>query len=333
MKRFAVRIALMCLVVLMIIPAIASAEIKANRFSVSPFVGGVMLDDNYDTGHGFMGGLRFGYDYTRSLGVEASLAYIGADADDDDGGTARAHAFRVEGLYHFIPDSVVVPHVALGLGDFGIYYSGDGDDKNLFAIDYGVGLSYFVAENLALRGDVRHVYMPGDGNSNIEYAIGLTYYLGGSATEPEKDSDRDGVLDSKDRCPNTPRGDKVDSVGCTIKEKVSITLLVEFDTSKSDVKPQYHDEIKRVADFMQKYPDSNAVIEGHTDSVGDHEYNVNLSKERAESVMRYLIDNFGVSATRIRAEGYGPDRPVADNETVEGRQKNRRVMAVFEGMK
>ena len=80
------------------------------------------------------------------------------------------------------------------------------------------------------------------------------------------DSDKDGVIDCLDKCPGTPEGAKVDKDGCTIW--VSIRLNVEFDFDKAIVKPEYYDEIKRVADFMNAYPNLKTTIEGHTDSRG-----------------------------------------------------------------
>ncbi len=143
------------------------------------------------------------------------------------------------------------------------------------------------------------------------------------------DSDGDGVPDYLDKCPGTPRGVPVDKDGCPLPEKISINLLIEFDTNKADIKPQYHDEIARVGDFMTKYPESTAVIEGHTDNLGGKAYNEKLSQRRAESVRKYLIEKFGIAASRLTAKGYGFSKPVADNKTAEGRQKNRRIEAAI----
>lgn len=118
-----------------------------------------------------------------------------------------------------------------------------------------------------------------------------------------------------------------------VKEKVTIRLNVEFDTAKAVVKDEYNDEIKKVADFMKQYPDSTAAIEGHTDNVGNDDYNQKLSEERANSVRQYLIDKFGIDGSRLTAAGYGESKPVADNGTAEGRQQNRRVEAVLEAIR
>lgn len=118
-----------------------------------------------------------------------------------------------------------------------------------------------------------------------------------------------------------------------MKEQVTIVLNVLFDTDKSFVKDAYYDDIKRVADFMNEFPDTVASIQGHTDEIGTKEYNQKLSESRANSVRQYLIDKFGIDSARLSAIGYGEDYPVADNATPEGRAQNRRVEAVLEAVR
>lgn len=113
---------------------------------------------------------------------------------------------------------------------------------------------------------------------------------------------------------------------------VTIDLNVEFDTNKAVIKDKYYNEIKKVSDFMKKYPDTTAVIEGHTDNVDSDEYNQKLSQARANSVRQYLINKFGIKASRLSAIGYGESRPIASNGNEEGRQKNRRVQAVIKAI-
>ncbi len=113
---------------------------------------------------------------------------------------------------------------------------------------------------------------------------------------------------------------------------VSIELMVQFDTGKAIVKRKYNNEIKKVADFMKENPNATAVIEGYTDNVGREAANVKLSLRRADSIKEYLVKKFGIDSSRLKAVGYGPDKPVASNATKEGRQKNRRVRAVFSNM-
>jgi outer membrane protein OmpA-like peptidoglycan-associated protein len=99
---------------------------------------------------------------------------------------------------------------------------------------------------------------------------------------------------------------------------------VTFDTDSTVVKPGLHSEIDRVAGILQQYPDTLIRVEGHTDSVGTEEYNMDLSIRRAQSV-RDLLNQRGVDTQRVEVVGYGEAISVATNDTEAGRQRNRRV--------
>lgn len=116
----------------------------------------------------------------------------------------------------------------------------------------------------------------------------------------------------------------------TILEKGRITLNIQFDTNKAAVKDVYYDHLARFADVMRRHPDLTVTIEGHTDNVGNDDLNMKLSQIRADSVKDYLVMEFGIDASRLNARGYGETRPVVDNGTEEGRQRNRRVEAAVE---
>jgi OOP family OmpA-OmpF porin len=113
----------------------------------------------------------------------------------------------------------------------------------------------------------------------------------------------------------------VDKHGCA----ASMTLAIEFETGKADIAPRYHAELKRGAAFIRKHPGARILIAGHTDSRASAAYNLTLSQRRADSVRKYLIEKFGVQASRLVARGFGESLPVADNATARGRQRNRRV--------
>lgn len=110
----------------------------------------------------------------------------------------------------------------------------------------------------------------------------------------------------------------------------TIELKILFDNDKSNIKQQYYPEVKQVADFMSRHPEVTATIEGHTDSNASDAYNVALSQRRVDAVKRLLIDTYGIDASRLNSVGYGESRPIATNSTPEGRQQNRRVVAVFQ---
>ena len=113
-------------------------------------------------------------------------------------------------------------------------------------------------------------------------------------------------------------------------ERLCTSLQIEFSTGKADIKPRYHDIIATVGDYMNKYPTTTAVIEGHTDNVGGMNYNMKLSQKRAESVVNYLVKHFGIERSRLAAKGFGYAQRIAYNNTPEGRQKNRRIDAIID---
>ena len=102
---------------------------------------------------------------------------------------------------------------------------------------------------------------------------------------------------------------------------------VLFDVDRAELKPGAELHLARLAEFLQQHPERNVLIEGHTDSTGSVEYNLGLSRSRADAVRSYLVGR-GVAPTRVATEGYGLSRPIASNDTVAGRQQNRRVEIV-----
>ena len=143
------------------------------------------------------------------------------------------------------------------------------------------------------------------------------------------DSDGDGVADHLDRCPDTPRGVKVDAHGCpiTILEATATSWTfdnINFEVGQADIQRGSYDILNEIAGALIANSQLKVVVEGHTDSTGSRSLNTDLSQRRAQAVVDYLISK-GIEATRLSARGYGPDRPIADNATSEGRAKNRRV--------
>lgn len=132
------------------------------------------------------------------------------------------------------------------------------------------------------------------------------------------DTDGDGVYDSADQCPNTPKGAKVDQRGCWVLKGI------QFDTAKADIKSSSYPILNEVVDVLRQNPTLRVEIQGHTDSTGSASFNKILSQNRAKAVLDYFASK-GISRNRLSAEGYGPSRPVASNSTREGRALNRRV--------
>ena len=143
------------------------------------------------------------------------------------------------------------------------------------------------------------------------------------------DSDGDGVYDYLDTCPNTPKGVSIDDRGCP----TSLTLKINFGHDSNVVGDEYMGELAKAAKCINEYPGNQVFIEGHTDSQGPSKYNQGLSERRASAVVKALVSNYDIPASRLTARGFGEDSPIADNKTSEGKKENRRVEVLCGAMK
>lgn len=382
----------------LLLPAAALAD-GHGGWTLTPGVTGNFYDSERDLDDAAGGRLGVGYDYGRRWGAELVAGFTPTEAEDADVDVNQLR-LQLDGLYHMLPEASLQPYLVAGAGVSQFNPNRGKEDSDL-QLNAGLGLRYLLGNGWLVRADVRDYYAPEDGEHDPAVMLGVGYLFAARAAAPmtspppeppPRDSDNDGVLDSRDacpatpagqlvdasgcpmdgdadgvddaadRCPNTPAGAPVNSQGCALdsdgdgvadhldqcpetpagarvdeqgcrvalEEAVSIRLAVNFPTDSAQVGDEYLAEIRRVADFMREYPDTEAVIEGHTDSVGDAQYNQRLSQRRAEAVRQVLVERFGVAPRRVRAVGYGEARPVADNDTAGGRAQNRRVVAVLE---
>jgi outer membrane protein OmpA-like peptidoglycan-associated protein len=145
---------------------------------------------------------------------------------------------------------------------------------------------------------------------------------------PYQDTDNDSTPDIFDKCPNTP-GPRSNN-GCPELKQEEKEILkkvfenLEFETGSAKIRPSSYPSLIELADLLKKNPSYKLKIEGHTDNVGSREFNYRLSQQRADAAKTFLVEQ-GVDPSRIATIGWGPDRPIAPNDTPEGRQKNRRV--------
>jgi len=209
------------------------AEMRAGAYSISPYIGMYKFEGNLDLDSGPTYGVRLGYDFTKHFGLEADLGYV--DTKYTEFAPDRytdVYNYRLEALYHFFPDKKLVPFVAAGIGGQSMNYKNTSKSNSThFAGDYGVGLKYFLTENVALRTDLRHILGFASIENNLAWTFGLTFLFGGEKPMAEKamvreaaapaavapaDSDGDGVVDGSDKCPGTPAGVKVDLNGCPL---------------------------------------------------------------------------------------------------------------------
>ena len=138
------------------------------------------------------------------------------------------------------------------------------------------------------------------------------------------DTDKDGVPDYLDKCPNTPKGVKVNFEGCPILKVFRFNF--KFNSYKIDKK--YYPEIKKLVDILNNNKKLKIEIEGFTDNVGSYMYNQELSLERANALKEILVHKFKINPKRIEIVGYGEADPIASNNTEEGRRLNRRIVVI-----
>ena len=184
------------------------------------------------------------------------------------------------------------------------------------------------------RADLRGVYDSFD-SGQVDVLLGLTLEIAAereTVVVQEKvvevpvvlDGDGDGVLDAADKCPDTVAAAKVEGDGCVHKQQIVVLPNIEFALDRAELAPAGREVLDTVVRFMNDQPEIQLGIRGHTDATGSEIYNLRLSQKRAASAMAYLVEK-GIAATRMRSAGYGETRPLASNETEEGRERNRRV--------
>jgi OmpA-OmpF porin, OOP family len=143
-----------------------------------------------------------------------------------------------------------------------------------------------------------------------------------------KDSDGDGVPDYLDKCPNTPAGTQVDESGCakadTVVKEITLSGDTNFEFNKAMLLSSAYPELNKLAKSIKGNPNKRWQVIGHTDAIGSDSYNMNLSRERAQAVVNYLISQ-GVNSSQLEVVPMGESQPIATNDTQEGRAMNRRV--------
>jgi OOP family OmpA-OmpF porin len=260
------------------------------------------------------------------------------------------------------------PYAALGLGLGDFNYDGGQGNNNETQANAGGGVRFAIDQQWSARFDARVINSLDNEQTDGLVSLGVSYAFGGTPTAApapmkpaETDTDGDGVGDSKDRCAGTPVGVVVNASGCPLdtdgdgvpdymdkcpkspagrqvgkqgcKFVLSLTkqirMEVNFGNNSADIPAAYLPEIEKVAKYLKQYGGAFAVVEGHSDAAGSDAYNKMLSQRRADSVKSELVTRFGIDASRLTAVGYGEERPIASNDTREGRRANRRVVAVL----
>jgi len=325
---------------LIVSPLAASAE---NNWYIAPGVNYIISDGarNADDDLGFR--LGIGKQLNKKWDIEASLVMDKLDFSNG-GNNYDQKGLIVDGLYFLNRNANFKPYLIMGAG---LLQTEVGSTSNTnLALNVGFGMEKRVTNSgIALRGDIRY-RLDNDDNSVAgesrfgDWIVGLSVKVpfGGKASKPvaavavaavavvakpkavATDSDADGVIDSKDKCPNSVKNASVDSSGC----EVIILRGVNFETNSAKITSASTPILDAAAVTLLQRGDIKVEVAGHTDSQGAAAYNQSLSAARANAVRKYLV-NKGVDAGNLSARGYGSSVSIADNNTSFGRAANRRV--------
>ncbi|MGB3750807.1 MAG: OmpA family protein [Arcobacteraceae bacterium] len=168
------------------------------------------------------------------------------------------------------------------------------------------------------RGGLDSLYVGvSDETRELNYRAMLSVYI---AKAENADSDHDGVIDSKDKCPMTPKGHTVNTDGCS--ELFNLTIY--YNANSYDIRNDSFEKLNKMVAFLNKYPKYKATLFGHTSSEGTKKSNQILSEKRALSMRQYLIEK-GISSSKISVFGKASTEPIASNATKAGQEENRRV--------
>jgi len=148
-----------------------------------------------------------------------------------------------------------------------------------------------------------------------------------------QDDDQDGVVNARDICPGTPLGSQVDNDGCgeVRREQDLRQLRILFSNDSYEINPVFANQIQTMAEFLKKYKSASIEIQGYTSKVGTDEYNLELSKKRAEAVEQKLL-SYKISPDRVRIIGYGESRLEDEGDDAAAHAVNRKVTATVVGL-
>lgn len=298
---------------------------------LAPMVSYVIADDDRHTDDAFGGLLAFGRRFSPSWGAELRGSYLDYGDTDETGPlcaslnigcTSRSVSLTTGGLgLNFYPGGGgLYLHVDAMGGDHGQYHAGLGYDFGSFA-------------RFALRAEA--LYLRSQNYDEPRFNLGLRIPLGGAPGRPIAaptpvptpiPTPAPTVVPPAP-CALPTDGGALSLTGCKIDDSFVLEGL-EFEIDSAKIRSDDRETLDQSAAALKERPEIKIEIRGHTDSTASAEYNQGLSERRAASVKAYLVDK-GIASDRISTRGFGKSMPIADNSTVEGRARNRRVELVI----
>jgi OOP family OmpA-OmpF porin len=226
--------------------------------------------------------------------------------------------YHLDALYHFMPDGKFNPFVVAGFG--GAHYSPDISSRDMAVFNFGVGAKYWLADNIALRFDLRDNLVTEifqESYHNVNATVGLVFRFGGEsnsqpapvakqepAPKPVAKEEKVVILASE------PKAEEKILVAAA-EPKIIILALedIHFDFDQSTLKPEAKTILKRNIQLLKENPKAKVRIAGYTSAKGTEDYNQQLSERRAEAVEAYLVSEGVIMSDRLSTIGYGDRHP------------------------
>lgn len=288
-----------------------------------------LTDDHHDNGYKLFAGYQLNNNFALEAGY-FDLGQFGSRAVKGQEGSLKTRA-KTRGFNVDLVGSLPMTEKLSAFARAGAHYyeakdrfqGGDGyvvSDVHRRERDvdfkWGGGLQYDFTQKFAMRLEAERYAINdvmGNNGKISMYSLGALYRFGEQNSAPAV-----AVV----AAPVTQRSAKLTEEYCSM-------LDIQFDINNDEIQREDLERLAVVGTFLKKYPDTTAVVEGHTDNVGTPEANQILSRNRAESVMDYLVSEQRVASNRLSAVGYGDTRPIADNSTEDGKRANRRINTVI----
>lgn len=265
--------------------------------------------------------IGFGGQISDNFAMELHVAAGDSSLSGPGGMDVDVTNVRIDGLYSFGQEAWR-PYLVSGISRTRYDYDLGPNDTG-FGLNFGAGLRGPITENLGFQMDARGIYERSESEVTPAITMGLRYTIGSrraAVTEPPREPEPAPAAER-------PRPAPEPAEPPPPPEPAMLEKHVEFDFDSHALRDRNRQDLDQIAEFMSEHQDATVRLEGYTDSRGAMEYNQRLSERRAKSVHDYLVAQ-GVSSDRIETVGFGETRPVATNETDQGRQRNRRVVAI-----
>lgn len=352
------------LMLVLLAPAVAHAT-EDSGITVHPHAGvatsGNIKGFGQDTGFG----LGVGYQFSNKWAVEFVRQQASSTLKTSGKPNIDIDSWHLDALYHLPSNDVFVPYVSTGLGaiDYAVEGAAD-DDSNVYNIAVGLkhALGAFTDLRAEVRSfrSLDSVYAGTVTSLGFQHRFGSpapTLKAAAAVSTPIDDDqdgvpnaldlcpntaantlvddtgcvpdrDKDGVPDSIDNCPaTTNRRARIDSQGCYVmqSEQVAASEVFYFDTDSFAPRAAHNEKLRRLQEFINNNPTSEVAVTGHADNRGDADYNMKLSRNRAELIAASLLQRVELEASRLTLHSYGETQPAQQDTDPKGHAANRRV--------